>query len=230
MSRVAIITARGGSKRIPRKNIRDFFGKPIISYAIETAISSGLFDEVMVSTDDKEIAEVAEKSGAKVPFFRSPENSNDFAGTLEVLKEVISTYQKNGSNFDEFCCIYPTTPLLTSSKLIEASQLLSLNHFDFVCSVTKFSKPIQRALRMGQDGRVGMIDPSKALVRSQDLEPCFHDAGQFYIGKTKALLEAHSLFNANTGAIEIDEMNSQDVDDENDWKLLEYKFSLRKNP
>lgn len=227
MSRIAIITARGGSKRIPRKNIRPFHGKPVIAYAIQTAIDSGLFDEVMVSTDDFEIAEVSRHFGAKVPFMRSPENSNDFAGTLDVLKEVILNYQKLSKNFDEMCCIYPVSPLIQKDILIKAFQKLESPEIDFVIPVCRYSTPVQRSLKIEND-KLLMADPSNLNIRSQDLEPRFFDVGQFYIAKVEPLLVAKSLFSNKTAAYEIDEFRVQDVDNEQDWKMLELKYEYLK--
>jgi pseudaminic acid cytidylyltransferase len=223
MSRVAIITARGGSKRIPRKNIRLFNGIPIIAYPIRTALESGLFDEVMVSTDDSEIAEISVKHGAKVPFFRSPENSNDYAGTLDVLKEVIQKYETIGRDFNELCCLYPITPLITKEALIDSCKLLEASTVDFVIPVSKYSTPIQRSLKIIDD-RLVMADPSYLNVRSQDLEPRYHDVGQFYFAKTEALMNAKSLFTDRTAAYEMEEFVVQDVDNESDWRILEFKY------
>jgi N-acylneuraminate cytidylyltransferase len=226
MSRVAIITARGGSKRIPRKNIRLFHGKPVIAYAISVAQKSGLFDEIMVSTDDQEIADVASKFGAKIPFLRSAENSNDMAGTLDVLKEVLKNYENSGQRFDEMCCLYPISPLIDENALIEACQKLQGNLADFVVPVAKYSTPIQRALKIDH-GRLLMADPSNLKIRSQDLAPRYFDVGQFYFAKTEPLLKAESLFSDRTAAYEVDEFSVQDVDNESDWKMLELKYLLR---
>lgn len=222
MSRVAIITARGGSKRIPRKNIRLFHGKPVIAYAIQIAIESGLFDEVMVSTDDSEISEISKQYGAEVPFLRSHETSNDFAGTLDVLKEVILNYKKLGINFDELCCIYPVSPLINKKNLIQAFDMLKTD-VDFIIPVCKYSTPVQRSLKV-ENGKLLMAEPANLNVRSQDLEPRFFDVGQFYIAKVEPLLQARSLFSQKTAAYEIEDFQVQDVDNEQDWKMLEFKF------
>lgn len=222
---LAIIPARGGSKRIPRKNIRLFKGKPIIHYAIENCFKSGLFDEVMVSTDDQEIKSIAEKAGAKVPFLRSSENSNDFAGTMEVIKEVIESYAKIGTNFESFCCLYPTTPLLNKEYLMKAYNLLSTEDLDFVVSINEFGFPIQRAL-VKRSHRIEMLWPENYKVRSQDLEKTFHDAGQFYFGKIASAKSLPTLLSGNVGSVEIPRILSQDIDTIDDWIIAEQKFDI----
>ncbi len=219
MKNLAIIPARGGSKRIPRKNIRSFLGKPIISYSIEAAIRSDLFDEVMVSTDDPDIAHVAQKFSALVPFMRSAKNSNDFAILNDVLLEVVDEYKKIGKVFDHICIILATAPLVTVDNLKEAYRILSEKGFDSVRPVVKFSYPIQRAFKMNTEGKVEMIYPENYTIRSQDLRPSYHDSGQFYwIKKGKDLLDS------NKGAFAIPEIFVQDIDDENDWAMAELKF------
>ena len=225
MSRIAIITARGGSKRSPRKNIRPFHGKPVIAYPIQLAKDSGLFDEVMVSTDDVEIAEIAKKYGASVPFMRSPETSNDFAGTLDVLKEVILNYQQLGTLFDEMCCIYPVSPLIQRESIVQAFDILKNPDVEFIIPVCRYSTPVQRSLKI-DNGKLLMADPANLNVRSQDLEARFFDVGQFYIAKVDALLKTKTLFSDKTAAFEIDELRVQDVDNEADWKMLEFKYSF----
>ena len=178
MKTLAMITARGGSKRIPRKNIKEFNGKPIIAYSIEAALASGVFDEVMVSTDDEEIAEIAKKYGAKVPFFRSEKTANDFATTVDVIEEVLNTYKDRGEEFDIFCCIYPTAPFITAKRLKDAVEQLSASDADSLIPVVRFSYPPQRAMEI-HDGKLVFRQPENLSKRSQDLEPHFHDAGQF---------------------------------------------------
>ena len=224
---IAIIPARGGSKRIPRKNIKDFLGKPIIAYSIETALKSGLFDEVMVSTDDEEIAEIAKRYGARVPFMRSLKNADDFAGTSDVINEVLLEYKNIGIEFDFFCCIYPTAPFITSKKLRESYVKLKKNKFDSVFPVVKFNYPIQRALKIIKD-KVSMIEPKNLNKRSQDLMPIYHDAGQFYFMKTESFLIKNKLFTENTGAIELSELEVQDIDTKIDWEIAEIKYQLNK--
>lgn len=226
MARVAIIPARGGSKRIPRKNIRDFLGKPIIAYSIESALKSGLFDEVMVSTEDEEIAEIAKKYGAKVPFVRSEKNSDDHSTTVDVLMEVLSDYSGQGITFEEACCIYPTAPLIKTGRIQESFELMGRNGFDSVFPVVPYSYPIQRSLKLDKDQKMEMFFDDYKSTRSQDLEESFHDAGQFYTFSTKMLMEKHELWTENTGTIVLEEMEVQDIDTIQDWQLAELKFKL----
>jgi pseudaminic acid cytidylyltransferase len=225
MGNICIIPARGGSKRIPRKNIKEFLGKPIIAYSIKTALDSELFDEVMVSTDDLEIAEIAKKYGAKVPFMRSEENSDDFASTFDVIEEVITTYKNKGVKFENLCCLYSCAPFVTVESLKSAKKLLIEKKFDTVLPILAFSFPIQRALSQSK-GKIRMILDEYLTTRSQDLEECFHDAGQFYWCKTKSVLSSKKLFTANTGGVIISELEAQDIDTDIDWKLAELKFNL----
>lgn len=225
MSNVAIIPARGGSKRIPRKNIKPFLGYPIIEYSIKAALESGLFSEVMVSTDDSEIAEIAIKAGAKVPFFRSEKTANDFAHIGEVLTEVIETYNEFGKYFDMFCCILPTAPFLTSLRIIEGYNLLNKSDFDSVFPVLRFSYPIQRALKI-EDEKVSIIQPDYLLSRSQDLMPAYHDSGQFYWCKTNRFLDKKVVFTGNSGAIILSDLEVQDIDSMEDWELAEIKYKI----
>ncbi|TCI91733.1 pseudaminic acid cytidylyltransferase [Tenacibaculum sp. M341] len=227
MSNLAIIPARGGSKRIPKKNIKLFLGKPIIAYSIEAAINSGLFDEVMVSTDNSEIAEIAKLYGATVPFMRSDENSDDFATTIDVIEEVLSEYSNLDKEFNNTCCIYPTAPFIDDQKLVKAYKHLIDNDFDCVFPVLKYGFPIQRSLRKDEkNGEVLMFYPENLNARSQDLEPAFHDSGQFYFFNTKVILKEKRLWTNNTGAIEISELEGQDIDNEVDWKLAEIKYKI----
>jgi len=228
MNNLCIIPARGGSKRIPRKNIKHFSGKPIIAYSIEAALLSGLFDEVMVSTDDLEIKQIAEDYGANVPFLRSETTSNDFATTFEVLEEVWGSYQKSGKTFDNMCCIYPCAPFVTGEILKEGYDVLLDNLFDSVIPVVAYSFPIQRAFKAA-DKKISFVHPEFALTRSQDLEKRYHDAGQFYWSRVAALLTTKSLVNNKTGYIELSDLLVQDIDNETDWKLAELKYQLLKN-
>lgn len=223
MSFVCIITARGGSKRIPRKNIKEFCGKPIIAYSIEAALESNLFDEVMVSTDDEEIAEIAKRYGAAVPFLRSNQNSNDFATTKDVLLEVVADYEARGKCFESLCCLYPTAPFVTAEKLQGASKLFDANT-DTVLTVTKFSFPPQRGLIQGRDGFEYWM-PENANARSQDLVPVFHDAGQFYFCKVSSLQTSYSLLGSITKGYEVSELEVQDIDNYSDWEIAEVKFN-----
>ena len=225
MSNLAMITARGGSKRIPRKNIRDFCGKPIIAYSIEAALQSGCFDEVMVSTDDEEIAEIARKYGASVPFMRSAETSNDYATTIDVIAEVLQQYQKRGQIFEYACCIYPTAPFVTAQKLKKAMELLEETDSDSLVPVVRFGFPPQRCFVINE-GNLAYKWPENMLKRSQDLEPFYHDCGQFYCLNTKAFEQQEVLFMKNTYPVILDEMEVQDIDNETDWKLAELKYSM----
>lgn len=226
MTNICIIPARGGSKRIPRKNIKDFLGKPIIAYSIKAAIDSNLFDEIMVSTDCKEIAEIAIQYGAKVPFLRSAKNADDFATTYDVIEEVVQSYKTQGKKFDNLCCIYSCAPFVTPEILTRAYIQLKEKDFDTVFPIIAYSFPIQRALKK-DDGKVFMILEENLNVRSQDLEDSFHDAGQFYWCKTKQLLASKKLLTSNTGGVEISELYAQDIDTITDWKLAELKYQLK---
>lgn len=222
---VAIITARGGSKRIPRKNIRLFLGQPIIKYSIDAAMASGCFDEVMVSTDDKEIAEVAVVCGAKVPFMRSAKNSDDHANTVDVMEEVLQEYIKRGDNFDYACCVYPTAPFITGEKINKSMKVLSETNVDSVIPVVRFSYPVQRALKIEQ-GKLVMIWPENTNARSQDLIPAYHDCGQFYCVGVKRFLEIKKLWTPNTLPVEMPELEVQDIDNDVDWKMAEMKYKI----
>jgi len=226
MANLCIIPARGGSKRIPRKNIKLFLGKPIIAYSIEAAIQSGLFDEVMVSTDDIEIAKIAIQYGAKVPFLRKPVTANDHATTFDVIKEVILEYAKHNKDFGFICCIYACAPLVTKIKLVQAYELLLKEQFDTVLPVMRFGFPIQRSLKRDTHGKVDFFYPENALTRSQDLMTSFHDAGQFYWMNTKKCMMLQEILTDNTGSVEISELEGQDIDNEVDWKLAELKYEL----
>jgi N-acylneuraminate cytidylyltransferase len=225
MSNLAIITARGGSKRILRKNIKDFLGKPIIAYSIEAALKSDLFDEVMVSTDDEEIAEIARQYGVKVPFLRSEKNAGDYATTVDVLIEVIEKYKAQGRTFENIACLYPSAPFTTSNKLKEAYTILISKKLDAVFPVMPFSFPIQRSLKINE-GKLEYFYPEFENSRSQDLEMAYHDAGQFYFINTSSLLNNKSILSKNTGAILITELEAQDIDNETDWKIAEIKYEL----
>ena len=222
MKNLCIIPARGGSKRIPRKNIKEFLGKPIIAYSIETAIETGLFDEVMVSTDDVEIAEVAQKYGAKVPFMRSAEAASDFASTADVLKEVIANYKELGKEFDNFCCFYATAPLVQSKDVTSAFERLQQSNFSCVYPVVQFSYPIWRCLDIAEDGTMKRHWPEYENSRSQDLTKEYHDTGTFYWYKTKEWLAG----SVKIGGIIVDETSIQDIDTETDWNLAEMKYKL----
>ena len=229
MSVIAIITARGGSKRIPRKNIKEFMGKPMLAYAIEAAINSNVFDEVMVSTEDSEIAEIACKYGAKVPFMRSKKTSSDMAMTHEVLQEVIIEYKKLRKNFDNLCCIYPCVPFLNDKTLRKAYEIYIERNCDSLVPVVRYSFPIQRAFRVDINNFLQYREPENMLKRSQDLEPMYHDAGMFYFTKTEALFKYNKLVGEKASYIEINETQAQDIDNESDWKMAELKYKVLNN-
>lgn len=223
--RLALIAARGGSKRIPRKNIRPFLGKPIIAYSIEAALESGCFDEVMVSTDDQEIAEVAGRHGASVPFLRSAATSSDHATTAAVISEVLREYAVRGRAVEIACCLYPTAPFVTPAILRSGLELLESDHrFSGVIPVARFSYPIQRALRI-RARCVEMFQPEHLLTRSQDLEPAYHDAGQFYWLRVEKFANEPSLMTPTTAALVVPEWQVQDIDNEEDWAAAEMKFA-----
>lgn len=221
-SAICIITARGGSKRIPHKNIREFCGKPIIAYSIEAALESGLFDDVMVSTDDEAIAAVARKYGASVPFMRSAAASGDYATTTDVLSEVLGSYEERGRSFDSVCCLYPTAPFVTSKKLQDAQRLFDRGA-DTVLSVVRFSFPPQRAL-MKEEGSMRFWQPENAVTRSQDLAPLYHDAGQFYFCRTELITRLGTLLGPVALGYEVSETEAQDIDNPSDWELAEIKY------
>jgi pseudaminic acid cytidylyltransferase len=220
---VAIITARGGSKRIPRKNIRSFLGRPIISYPIEAAMTSGCFTEVMVSTDDQEIT--AMSFGAKVPFMRSPSTSGDYSTTAEAILEVLSEYHKLGSKFDFCCCIYPTAPFVTGAKLRSAFEKLKSSDGEAVIPVVRYGHPIQRSLAI-DNGFLRPNFPEFMMTRSQDIPGSYHDSGQFYFLRTQAFLLSRKLFSEFSMPLEVDELEVQDIDNELDWSLAELKYTF----
>lgn len=225
MKNIAIIPARGGSKRIPRKNIKPFMGKPIIAYSIEAALNSGLFDEVMVSTEDKEIAKIAKLYGAKVPFFRSERLSDDHATIENVIEEVLKEYEKLNMLYDNFCCLLSTAPFLDVQSLTKSYNLFNNSSFDSIFPVLRFSYPIQRALKL-ENGRIVMREPEYIHTRSQELEPMFHDSGLFYWMKVDMFMSSKEIFCDNSGMFEVSEIEAQDIDTESDWKLAELKFEL----
>lgn len=221
--KIAIITARGGSKRIPKKNIKDFCGKPIIAYSIEAALEAGIFDEVMVSTDSEEIAEIAVKYGAGVPFMRREKTSGDFATTNDVLVEVFQNYRDMGKEFDIAVCIYPTAPFVTGEKLRNAVELMSKDGVDAVTPVVRFSFPPQRAFVI-RDGGLVYQYPENEFKRSQDLEPIYHDCGQFYVMRPQNVLNGSG--SSKLMPIIMPESEVQDIDTEEDWKIAEMKYKL----
>ena len=225
MNAICIITARGGSKRIPGKNKKLFLGKPIICYSIEAAISSGIFEEVMVSTDDEEIAEISKKAGAKVPFMRSKETSNDYATTDDVLLEVLAAYEKMGRTFEYMACIYPTAPFVTAEKLKNALQVLIKNEASGVMPVVSFSFPPQRGMIV-KDGKLQYCYPENAMKRSQDLETMFHDCGQFYFYQTQKYQACKGDLPDGYVPVIMPETQVQDIDNLSDWELAELKYKI----
>ncbi|MBQ0090114.1 MAG: pseudaminic acid cytidylyltransferase [Prevotellaceae bacterium] len=224
MKNICIIPARGGSKRIPRKNIKEFLGKPIIAYSIEAALKSGLFDEVMVSTDDEEIAAIARQYGASVPFMRSAETANDYATTADVLLEVIAKYRECGREFDALCCLYATAPFVRAERLRECYNLMQ-GDIDSAFTVVEYSYPIQRSLVT--DGKlIRLAYPEHKNSRSQDLQKHYHDAGQFYFSTIKNLEENKFLWGEHTAPLVLSELEVQDLDTMTDWQLAEMKYKL----
>lgn len=221
-SAIAIITARGGSKRIPRKNVKLFCGKPIITYSIEAALRSRLFEEVMVSTEDEEIARIAKEAGAQVPFMRSSESAGDYASTDDVLLEVLAAYKERGKDFDSFCCLYPTAPFVTAEKLKTAMGLLE--KADSVMPVVPFSFPPQRCMVLNEEGELRMKWPEHAKTRSQDLEPYYHDCGQFYCCRTAPFLEYKTTDLPHMVPMIMSELEVQDIDNPDDWEIAELKY------
>ena len=226
--RLAVIPARGGSKRIPHKNIKNFCGKPIIAYSIEVAIQSGLFDKVIVTTDDPEIAEVAEKYGAEIPFMRPKQLSDDFTGTVPVIAHAINTMLELGYNVKEVCCIYATAPFILAENLKYGFKLLSEQQADYAFSCTSFPFPIQRAVKLSQENAVSMFSPEFEQVRSQDLEEAYHDAGQFYWGTVEAFCQSRPIFNGNSRAVILPRSRVQDIDTLEDWDRAEWLFRAMK--
>lgn len=214
---ICVIPARGGSKRIPRKNIKEFNGKPIIAYSIETALKSNCFDQVIVSTDDVEIAEVAKKYGAQVPFLRPEELSNDYAGTIPVIKNAIEWMEDNKSSVENVCCLYATAPFIRSQIISQAYQQLNNSKADYCFSVTSFVFPIQRAIKIVEKGKVSMFYPEHFNTRSQDLEEAYHDAGQFYWGKAQAFKDELPIFTEVATPYILPRYLVQDIDTPEDW-------------
>ena len=227
MKKLAIIPARGGSKRIPRKNLKLFLDKPIISYSIESALETNLFDEVMVSTDDHTIAGIARQYGAQVPFMRSSENSDDYAATADVLIEVISQYETAGKKFEYGCCLYPTAPFVTSKKLQDSFKVLCEENANSLVPVVEYNFPLQRALKRCK-GRIIYAQSEFANTRSQDLEPFYHDCGQFYWFRTESLIKEKSLMTTETAYFEIPRYEAQDIDSLDDWIIAEALYKCRK--
>ena len=224
--KLCVIPARGGSKRIPRKNIKPFLGRPIIQWSIEAAVQSGCFDKIIVSTDDDEIAEVAQKNGAEVPFMRPHELANDFAETIPVIAHAIRWFACNNTLIDAACCIYPTAPLIKKEDLIFGMNALQEKNANYAFAAVKFNYPIQRAFRINKRGRIELIDESAINARSQDLEESWHDAGQFYWGKRDSWIEELPIFGPESIPIPIPSIRAQDIDTVDDWDNAEFKFKF----
>jgi pseudaminic acid cytidylyltransferase len=225
MKTLALIPARGGSRRIPKKNIREFYHKPIISYSISAALEADIFDEVMVSTEDAEIADVSKKFGAQIPFLRSAKTSDDHSTISDVLGEVLAQYETQGKLFDVICVIYPTAPFVTAARIKQGFDLLRDGRNDAVLYVVQFSYPVQRALTIDR-GRLTFMYPENKNKRSQDLESAYHDAGQLFWITRQAFLRDRSVFVENIGALELPETEVQDIDTMEDWQLAELKYQL----
>lgn len=219
---LAVIPARGGSKRIPRKNIKSFHGKPMIAWSIQAALKSGCFDEVWVSTDDAEIAQVAQEYGAKVPFLRPAELSNDFATTADVMQHAVKFFenQKN-TQPDYVCCLYATAPFVMQQDLLNGLSLIQAEKVNYVFSATTFPFPIQRAIKLTDNGYVEMFSPEHFNTRSQDLQEAWHDAGQFYWGTAEAWLNKSVVFSAQSKVVELPRYRVQDIDTTDDWLRAE---------
>lgn len=222
--RICIIPARGGSKRIPRKNISLFCGKPIIAWSIEAALGSGCFDRVVVSTDDSEIADVARQYGAEAPFIRPPELSDDYSGTTPVVRHAIEWVNQRGDNVELACCLYATAPFVTGDILHRGLSLLQRSDCDYAFSVTSYTFPIQRAIRINREGLVEMLHPNHFNSRSQDLEEAFHDAGQFYWGRADAWLQGKLIFCSRSLPVVLPRHHVQDIDTQEDWVRAEWLF------
>ncbi len=222
--KLCIIPARGGSKRIPRKNIKDFLGKPIIAYSIETALKSGCFDRVIVSTDDEDIANIARQYGAEIPFVRPKELSNDFAGTLPVIKQAIEWMEADGEQVDWACCLYATAPFVQTGLLQAAFQQLQTTGAEYCFSVTTFGTPIQRAFKVTEQQRLEMFHPENFHKRSQDLEEAYHDAGQFYWGHPEAFKNQRAIYSEFSSPYMLPRYLVQDLDTEEDWIRAELMY------
>jgi pseudaminic acid cytidylyltransferase len=222
--RLAVIPARGGSKRIPGKNIKPFCGKPIIAWSIEAALQSGCFDRVVVSTDDAEIGVIAQQYGAQVPFMRPAELSNDYIGTVPVVRHAIEWFNNQGHMPIQVCCLYPTAPFVQATDISHGLDVMNSAGSDYAFSVTSYPFPIQRAVRINLLGRVEMFSPEHFNTRSQDLEDAYHDAGQFYWGRATAWLAGKGIFGPHAAAIQLPRYRVQDIDTVEDWQMAEYLF------
>lgn len=223
---ICIIPARGGSKRIPRKNIKEFNGKPMIAYSIHAALESGCFDRVIVSTDDQEIAMIAKTYGAEIPFIRPAELSDDFAGTTPVIAHAIEWLKLHNEAPKQVCCIYATAPFTSTEDIQKGQNILEETGCDYAFSVTSYAFPIQRSIRITDDNRVEMFNPDYFCVRSQDLEEAYHDAGQFYWGKADSWLSDKPIFSSESAPVILPRYRVQDIDTQEDWDRAELMFKL----
>jgi pseudaminic acid cytidylyltransferase len=223
---LCVIPARGGSKRIPRKNIKGFCGKPMIAWSIEAAIQSNCFDRIIVSTDDEEIASIAQQLGAEIPFLRPSELSDDYTGTTTVVAHAIDWQNTNGRKAVNVCCLYATAPFVNPNNLVDGLNLLKTTNADYVFSVTSYAFPIQRAIRITSENRVEMFQPEHFDTRSQDLEEAWHDAGQFYWGKTSAWLENQPIFGLSSVPVILPRHQVQDIDTPEDWEQAQLMFNV----
>ena len=226
MTSIAIIPARGGSKRIPRKNVRSLAGKPAIAYPIDLALKSGLFERVIVSTDDQEIASIALKFGAEIPFIRSTKLGDDFTTTVEVISDAVQKLELRSTQY--VCCIYPVTPLLIEKRLEQAHELLKAGNWDYVFPACEYSTPIERSFRKNPSGKVDFLNSNYETTRTQDLEKTFYDAGQFYFGITEAWLNKVPILSGNSTFIELEKNETVDVDELADWDLVEFLLKARR--
>lgn len=222
--RLAVIPARGGSKRIPRKNVKEFCGKPMLGWSIDAAIASGCFDEVVVSTDDPQIADVARAFGASIPFMRPADLSDDHTGTIPVVRHATQWFCNEGKAPESVCCLYATAPFVRPADLRRGLELLDTTGSDYAFSVTSYAFPIQRALRLTSGNRVQMFNPEHFTTRSQDLEEAFHDAGQFYWGTAQAWLEGRTIFTPASTPVMLPRHRVQDIDTLEDWERAEWLF------
>jgi pseudaminic acid cytidylyltransferase len=226
MTSVAIIPARGGSKRIPKKNIRNLGGKPAIAYPIELALSAKIFERVIVTTDDVEIADVSREYGAEVPFIRKPELSDDFALTIDVISDAVRQLRQMGGIFDYVCCLYPVTPLLKPQRIVQSLEILQEGNWDYVFPAIEFPSPIERGFKKSKSGQIEFRFPEFAHSRTQDIGKTFHDAGQFYYGRADAWLDKKPVLVGNSTFLELDKNETVDIDDLEDWAFVEQLFIL----
>lgn len=227
MNNIAIIPARGGSKRIPRKNIKEFCGQPIIAWSIQAAIESRLFSKVVVSTDDPEIASISRAYNAETPFLRPADLADDYTPTVPVINHALQYLEENGESFDYVCCLYATAPFVSKRSLEESYQLISKSSYDYVFPITEFPFSIQRALRVNENGALNMLYPEHALTRSQDLEVFYHDAGQFYWGYSSIWKKNLPLLNSKAKGIKLTQDQVRDIDTIEDWLIAESLFKRK---